>query len=106
VTSICPYAPSGAAHVRDGQVVDIEGYRRPYGTEWEAVGGAALDRRGRASLSELEGRRDQGVALRVRYRGVPDAGATAQLIEPLPADDGSAPRKAGARWKVRSNPRR
>ncbi|HEX3235858.1 MAG TPA: hypothetical protein VHR41_16795 [Gemmatimonadales bacterium] len=43
-------------------------------------------RRGRASLRELERWRDQGTQLRVRYRGVPDAGATADLIEPIVSD--------------------
>ena len=62
-------------------------------------------RRGRASLSDLERWRDQGVELRVRYRGVPDAGATAERIEPIPAGDGSAPRRARARWKVRNEPK-
>jgi hypothetical protein len=63
-------------------------------------------RRGRASLSELERWRDEGTELRVRYRGVPDAGATADLIEPIVSRNGSAPRRTGARWLGRSGPRR
>ena len=54
-------------------------------------------RRGRASLRDLERWRDEGIELRVRYRGVPDAGATAELIEPIRSANRRAPRKAGAR---------
>src|ERR1041384_6794036 len=40
-------------------------------------------RKGSATLGELERWRDAGVLLRVRYRGVPDAGAVARSVEPL-----------------------
>ena len=38
--------------------------------------------RGRATLDELARWRDERTRLRVRYRGVPDAGATVTRIEP------------------------
>jgi hypothetical protein len=39
----------------------------------------------RASLADLERWRDRGTRLRVRFTGVPDAGAVAERVAPVPS---------------------